>query len=197
MEPQLEGCGKPLADYELPDELSLQWSRNLRVAESTPPRQEHRQPPAASMEPQLEGCGKITPTRMYEVHYTPLQWSRNLRVAERPLLVYSLLAPPLASMEPQLEGCGKIPLRGGPRGRVRASMEPQLEGCGKHVKEAIARGFESASMEPQLEGCGKRSWIMGAVAANTLQWSRNLRVAESAAQWPPPPRRVSFNGAAT
>ena len=58
MEPQLEGCGKDLeaAKAEL-SEAKLQWSRNLRVAES-----------------QCTECGLV--------RVDVLQWSRNLRVAE-------------------------------------------------------------------------------------------------------------------
>ena len=58
MEPQLEGCGKsPLHLYHLKIRW-LQWSRNLRVAESPQRRAQLLAPDRASMEPQLEGCGK-------------------------------------------------------------------------------------------------------------------------------------------
>ena len=59
MEPQLEGCGKSSASGYggLPDD-KLQWSRNLRVAESG----------------FTSGVAHEGPM---------LQWSRNLRVAER------------------------------------------------------------------------------------------------------------------
>ena len=58
MEPQLEGCGKigGGAAYDIP--LELQWSRNLRVAESNLADHIRRFIYIASMEPQLEGCGK-------------------------------------------------------------------------------------------------------------------------------------------
>ena len=61
---------------------SLQWSRNLRVAESRRPRPSRTTTPA-SMEPQLEGCGKDVQV-LTALPAAPLQWSRNLRVAERP-----------------------------------------------------------------------------------------------------------------
>ena len=106
------------------------------------------------MEPQLEGCGKSVISPPQPRRYM-LQWSRNLRVAEsraRLVRVRTLLA----SMEPQLEGCGKRRGGGPPMNMDDASMEPQLEGCGK-VASAARSG-------PQF----------------LLQWSRNLRVAESA-----------------
>ena len=58
MEPQLEGCGKAWDKATLTDVQTLQWSRNLRVAESLPKTAEF-------------------------VDLFLLQWSRNLRVAER------------------------------------------------------------------------------------------------------------------
>ena len=154
MEPQLEGCGKrkPVQDVGL-DDLMLQWSRNLRVAESG--RRVGRRAPRrlASMEPQLEGCGK----------------NRNFNMSG---------SMPFASMEPQLEGCGKN-LDGATCGAsATASMEPQLEGCGKWHLLAGPIQPRDASMEPQLEGCGKWSVWAYACTRASLQWSRNLRVAE-------------------
>ena len=62
-------------------------------------------------------------------------------------------------------------------------MEPQLEGCGKGIKRTERRPVHGASMEPQLEGCGKRTRrAPAAEPVRTLQWSRNLRVAE---RWRP------------
>ena len=101
-------------------------------------------------------------------------------------------------MEPQLEGCGKI--RGQCAGGLgcRASMEPQLEGCGKLVLGRAEDGDALASMEPQLEGCGKNDMI-GKAARNPmlLQWSRNLRVAESPRWSSKTTGGRCFNGAAT
>ena len=78
-------------------------------------------------------------------------------------------------------------------------MEPQLEGCGKECEYAGPLvGRLPASMEPQLEGCGKQASESTDAASVPLQWSRNLRVAESAG--PPAchtPARCGFNGAAT
>ena len=60
-------------------------------------------------------------------------------------------------------------------------MEPQLEGCGKRLALLVAAVGAGASMEPQLEGCGKRAARIARWGRMTkLQWSRNLRVAESA-----------------
>ena len=83
MEPQLEGCGKRLAlRAGRLGARRLQWSRNLRVAESCRALGGRRARPAASMEPQLEGCGKRI-TAGPQRKDVELQWSRNLRVAER------------------------------------------------------------------------------------------------------------------
>ena len=61
-------------------------------------------------------------------------------------------------------------------------MEPQLEGCGKSNERQALHVRPQASMEPQLEGCGKFRGMCGRDHASVLQWSRNLRVAESSCQ---------------
>ena len=91
MEPQLEGCGKCVSITCPSRQILLQWSRNLRVAESGHAAQEGGQGDQASMEPQLEGCGKHGACAAYVVYIS-------------------------ASMEPQLEGCGK---QAGPHERQR------------------------------------------------------------------------------
>ena len=58
MEPQLEGCGKGINRRLHERHTTLQWSRNLRVAER------------AAMQ-------------AADARDVELQWSRNLRVAER------------------------------------------------------------------------------------------------------------------
>ena len=59
-------------------------------------------------------------------------------------------------------------------------MEPQLEGCGKSAAVVALSLVQGASMEPQLEGCGKQHRADVQQRLAELQWSRNLRVAESA-----------------
>ena len=72
-----------ITDFQaLPQPLSLQWSRNLRVAESN----------------------VIFDTQPDD---DLLQWSRNLRVAESGARPMTEETNTQASMEPQLEGCGK------------------------------------------------------------------------------------------
>ena len=83
-------------------------------------------------------------------------------------------------MEPQLEGCGKAKPLGALIPPCHASMEPQLEGCGKMHPVPPPLDGVSASMEPQLEGCGKNLLGVRQISLGVLQWSRNLRVAESA-----------------
>ena len=58
-------------------------------------------------------------------------------------------------------------------------MEPQLEGCGKSRQGGAQGALPRASMEPQLEGCGKLKSRKSLKGLSRLQWSRNLRVAES------------------
>ena len=58
-------------------------------------------------------------------------------------------------------------------------MEPQLEGCGKLGAAGRRQPSKNASMEPQLEGCGKFGVLFVIGIGVGLQWSRNLRVAES------------------
>ena len=106
-----------------------------------------------------------------------------MRVAESGCSRGSAVLPSPASMEPQLEGCGKIKPGGAGIVVQVASMEPQLEGCGKLLDDAAEEIGVSASMEPQLEGCGKDGQRDEAAGHAQLQWSRNLRVAES---WRPP-----------
>ena len=100
-------------------------------------------------------------------------------------------------MEPQLEGCGKCaPVQ--PRvGRRLASMEPQLEGCGKPRcgKEFLTKPALQWSRNLRVaESTGPTT---AAAEDVVLQWSRNLRVAESARAGPPVLRDLCFNGAAT
>ena len=57
MGPQLDSCGRLIGHFLTPDEIRLQWGRNLTVAEGLSPIVS----PAADM---------------------PLQWGRNLTVAE-------------------------------------------------------------------------------------------------------------------
>ena len=52
-------------------------------------------------------------------------------------------------------------------------------------------------MEPQLEGCGKHDILVEARVRLALQWSRNLRVAESEKPYAFLDISGSFNGAAT
>ena len=65
-------------------------------------------------------------------------------------------------------------------------MEPQLEGCGKPAARPRVDVRRRASMEPQLEGCGKKIVLERMRWLPRLQWSRNLRVAESVSlsSWP-------------
>ena len=82
MGPQHTRCGKLDAVDELNDAFSLQWGRNILVAESW--------------------CWW---RRMRAAH--TLQWGRNILVAERNTLKYGKMHSMSASMGPQHTRCGK------------------------------------------------------------------------------------------
>ena len=172
MEPQLEGCGKSMAAPSSSSIMSLQWSRNLRVAERAAVVMRPRTVLDASMEPQLEGCGKPKRARMDDAA-SSLQWSRNLRVAERRVRYQRTLTNSVLQWSRNLRVAESINIGGRAELGLIASMEPQLEGCGKSV---IVRTPPTAVL---------------------LQWSRNLRVAESTSSRRPSATWPSFNGAAT
>ncbi len=54
-----------------------------------------------------------------------------------------------------------------------------------------------ASMGPQHESCGKLSFVLADRATWSLQWGRNMRVAERLSPATQNTLRRSFNGAAT
>ena len=81
-----------------------------------------------------------------------------------------------------------------------ASMGPQLDSCGRLAKyEKALAEHKKASMGPQLDSCGRGDFlkVTGVVAAS-LQWGRNLTVAEGISTRSPASSAAScFNGAAT
>ena len=73
--------------YKLHDAETLQWGRNLTVAEGHLAAGGRLGRPMASMGPQLDSCGRMMPSRYDEVQ-DGLQWGRNLTVAEGPLSLF-------------------------------------------------------------------------------------------------------------
>ena len=181
MGPQLDSCGRPQNyTYLNRRQITLQWGRNLTVAEGTMPAR--------------VGC----------VSDPALQWGRNLTVAEG--TIWASLAPISldASMGPQLDSCGRGDDADGPEGHkwtlqwgrnltvaegciqragqarrgIPASMGPQLDSCGRGCLP-LSLGFGlSASMGPQLDSCGRSRSMGPPLRSPMLQWGRNLTVAE-------------------
>ena len=112
-----------------------------------------RVPNHASMGPQLDSCGRGVPCQKGGAS-AMLQWGRNLTVAE-----------------------GRAPTTTG-RAGTSASMGPQLDSCGRAKSRRRARSAPGASMGPQLDSCGRWPGPPGKGPSATLQWGRNLTVAE-------------------
>ena len=135
-----------------PDVDSLQWGRNLSVAEGAG-RPSAAPAGRASMGPQPFGCGR---DRM-EATIDPqawLQWGRNLSVAEG-------------------WPCGQDRARDCVRFNGAATFRLR--------KDITMRGAPPtwrASMGPQPFGCGRGSEDVLFFDAPMLQWGRNLSVAE-------------------
>ena len=82
MGPQLDSCGRPLKEYSAIEKGTLQWGRNLTVAEGA-------------------HSGIIV------AHAKRLQWGRNLTVAEGSESLRCITQRQAASMGPQLDSCGR------------------------------------------------------------------------------------------
>ena len=105
MGPQLDSCGRPAIAPPPLASVSLQWGRNLTVA---------------------EGSWTAAAARAA----ASLQWGRNLTVAEGAQSP-ATKARPLASMGPQLDSCGRFCNFVVLHGYALASMGPQLDSCGR------------------------------------------------------------------
>ncbi len=201
MGPQLDSCGRLLDAIQAIRIATLQWGRNLTVAEGT------RSPQGRNGPLQLQWGRNLTVAEGAEYPHrrrrqkTQLQWGRNLTVAEGVMYGFSGVAnrslqwgrnltvaegremtaeqkAENASMGPQLDSCGR---RAGVRRRVgagQASMGPQLDSCGRPRLERLACTLPEASMGPQLDSCGRTSRSIRRGADRRLQWGRNLTVAE-------------------
>ena len=201
MGPQPFGCGRPL-DTEGPSVsiYSLQWGRNLSVAEGSSTIEAARSyfcfNGAATFRLRKGHSG-----RWCGLARGALQWGRNLSVAEGTMtgcagyavdgfngaatfrlrkaqdgVLDSQGAP--ASMGPQPFGCGRHFPPPSPRPAGHASMGPQPFGCGRGAVRRRPAQCSNASMGPQPFGCGRASRPRRANCSNSLQWGRNLSVAE-------------------
>ena len=99
-----------------------------------------------------EGCNAV----WRSAWHSSLQWGRDFSVAEGD----RVLAPPQPA--------------------IRASMGPQLDSCGRDQHAQRPQHDPHASMGPQLDSCGRYSKMSDFNEGITLQWGRNLTVAEGA-----------------
>ena len=57
-------------------------------------------------------------------------------------------------------------------------MGPQLDSCGRVYQAERKESEAMASMGPQLDSCGRKTTAAAVITSATLQWGRNLTVAE-------------------
>ena len=126
-----------------------------------------------------------------------LQWGRNLIVAEGRRLCIHGPEKDDASMGPQLDSCGRVRRRDVLCGQYLASMGPQLDSCGRLLLSSIGSSLRWASMGPQLDSCGRTAKLTNRLTKLTLQWGRNLIVAEGRKLTHLCDAASRFNGAAT
>ena len=198
MGPQPFGCGRDKSTTTTTATQTLQWGRNLSVAEGGAATPQKKAVGSASMGPQPFGCG-----RELNEPKEPGAWS--------------------ASMGPQPFGCGRPPARapatpiitgfnGAATFRLRKVEQSQVSlqlrrllqwGRNLSVAEGpvgifLGCGRCHASMGPQPFGCGRPNDMVVIAPRAPLQWGRNLSVAEGPRPNAPcasAPAR--FNGAAT
>ena len=155
----------------------LQWGRNVSVAEIRRTTSRYLGPIPASMGPQrfrrgddnhkqrvcAVGCASMGPQRFRrgdsDLHLSAgylivLQWGRNVSVAEIPTGVTTT------------------------GGSVTASMGPQRFRRGDHRASPLRATGALASMGPQRFRRGDSAWTRSIVLTSTLQWGRNVSVAE-------------------
>ena len=156
----------------------LQWGRNLSVAEGPRPAEKVELDTRASMGPQPFGCGRASlPPRTQDP--MALQWGRNLSVAEGYAYRKVILSKMRASMGPQPFGCGRIawnPIQripvpcfnGAATFRLRKVYVPQ------DIRIVQYRFNGAATFRLRKDPC----FCPVICGSFTLQWGRNLSVAE-------------------
>ena len=174
MGPQPFSRGNTADELRLQGPATLQWGRNLSVAETGRARTRADFGPRASMGPQpfsRRNDEAISWMNSPEA----LQWGRNLSVAETLTHVNPSHKPSVASMGPQPFSRGNV--------------------VGRLLIQLPQQGFNgAATFQSRKPAVGRR----GGFSLTPLQWGRNLSVAETTIE-----RRAgassstSFNGAAT
>ncbi len=108
-----------------------------------------------------------------------LQWGRDLEVAERTPNSVAASLTVNASMGPRLGSRGKVHVSLAVATIKIASMGPRLGSRGKGPVYLRPLVSEVASMGPRLGSRGKLVEVQGCVGYSSLQWGRDLEVAES------------------
>ena len=72
----------------------------------------------------------------------------------------------------------KVPTQADTGDARRTSMGPQLDSCGRGAERSAAPSRACTSMGPQLDSCGRPRWLRVHSIWSSLQWGRNLTVAE-------------------
>ena len=155
MGPQLDSCGRWHRTIGAKAQATLQWGRNLTVAEGAWERYNRAQKRALQWGRNLTVAEGAFPLSVSYFSLS-LQWGRNLTVAEGEVLLKWHLHRCFASMGPQLDSCGRRQPVYRPALPAPASMGPQLDSCGRHAGPVGGSGQGAASMGPQLDSCGRQ-----------------------------------------
>ena len=202
MEPRFGDRGNMFSRYMADVRDQLQWSRDLEIAEITvtlpaggsAPRfngaaiwrsrkcdkqlrriaRENR----ASMEPRFGDRGNAFLSWDIDAEHLALQWSRDLEIAEMSVTAGRGYLYALASMEPRFGDRGNRGLWHRTRIGRRASMEPRFGDRGNTVMAHEMRVRTLASMEPRFGDRGNLQQGNSVSALYSLQWSRDLEIAE-------------------
>ena len=151
----------------------------------------------ASMGPRPFGRGRVP--RFFVLHRgaAPLQWGRDLSVAEGKDQAGFIVDVHVLQWGRDLsvaEGAWRAQISDAPGG---ASMGPRPFGRGRVWRCPLRAGRVSASMGPRPFGRGRRQAARLPAEGMTLQWGRDLSVAEGSLSAQGAAPQVCFNGAAT
>ena len=179
MGPQHTRCGKTGDCEDRKSTSSLQWGRNILVAERPPDPRCRRRHLMASMGPQHTRCGKAEKPKTEEPA-AELQWGRNILVAERLaipraipvgaatlqwgrniLVAESMLLYPLSTSSLSFNGAATYSLRKADLYLRKTKLSYELQWgrnilvAESHHANAGIRRESGASMGPQHTRCGK------------------------------------------
>ena len=133
----------------------------------------------ASMGPQHTRCGKRRLRGARPRKFNASMGPQHTRCGKQGGLRYHVTVVAPASMGPQHTRCGKSSLGAFFLNPPFASMGPQHTRCGKLQHQGYEIPYRPASMGPQHTRCGKKSAPCAPGWDCTLQWGRNILVAES------------------